>query len=371
MKFNQVILCAFAAGALMFQSCDETSTGTVETSEGFDDILVEYVDSVVCKTYTNMAENAIGLHHTLAYGSFESFNDETVVGAAMTWKTARQYWEQSEAFLFGPAGYNNLDPKLDSWPLDKETLDQQLAIISDASSQPNIETLDASYINDNYGYTLQGFHAVEYMLFRDGQARSAADFTEAEYVYLKAVVEVLMMDCITLEGWWIGGDALSDYRKTAIGEDVAEGLTCFGDEFKNAGEVGSRYSSQISAIEEMLVGGQGIADEVGNAKIAEPVESGDVLTVESWYSWNSLIDFQNNIVSIENMYATLSAKVAEEDADLDTEMTVAMEDARTKIAAIGTPFRNNLGNTVATDAAIEACDLVNTKLGAVLSALSE
>ena len=56
-------------------------------------------------------------------------------------------------------------------------------------------------------------------------------------------------------------------------------------------------------------GAEGIANEVGATKIGDPVDkwnSGDkeggVLAVESWYSWNSLDDYTDNIYSIRNAY---------------------------------------------------------------------
>ena len=38
--------------------------------------------------------------------------------AALLWITAREPWETSEAFLFGPVADKGLDPNMDSWPLD-------------------------------------------------------------------------------------------------------------------------------------------------------------------------------------------------------------------------------------------------------------
>ena len=49
--------------------------------------------------------------------------DAMVSEAGTYWKAARQDWEWSEAFLFGPAGDFALDPHTDTWPFDKTAFD--------------------------------------------------------------------------------------------------------------------------------------------------------------------------------------------------------------------------------------------------------
>lgn len=67
------------------------------------------------------------------------------------------------------------------------------------------------------------------------------------------------------------------------------------DEFRDAGRVGSRYLSQTDAILEMIVGMIVIVDEGGNGKIADPDAEQNPAIVQSWFSWNSLIDFANSV----------------------------------------------------------------------------
>ncbi|MFV0269100.1 MAG: imelysin family protein, partial [Draconibacterium sp.] len=141
--------------------------------------------------------------------------------------------------------------------------------------------------------------------------------------------------------------------------------TPYGEEFKTAGEPGSRYISQANEVDEMLQRMIAIADEVANAKIADPHTSENVLDVESWFSWNSLVDFQNNVRSIENAYLggyvegsrdkSISDFVKEQDAALDTEIRQKITAAINAIAAIPYPFRNNLTH----DNVQSAMDAVN------------
>jgi predicted lipoprotein len=333
-------------------------------------IVESYTDNTVVPTYKGMADEAM-LLFSACQQLRDGATDAKVVEACNLWRAARLYWEQSEAFLFGPAEYNSLDPHLDSWPLDKNRLDQVLA-------QSDIMDIDAAYARSNFGSSLVGFHAIEYVLFRDGAARPANSISAAELVYLCAIAQVLAEDCILLEGGWAGESSLSA-AKTALLEEAELAISSnFGYEMKNAGKSGSRYTSVRQAIEEIVEGCKAIADEVGNAKIADPVESGNVLDVESWYSWNSIDDFVNNIVSIENSYNgtrngisenSLSKLVAESNPTLDSEIKANIANAKAKIKAIGQPFRNHLNNRAGAEAAIDACDQLYNSINKINSIL--
>ena len=75
------------------------------------------------------------------------------------WKKTRIAWESSEAFLFGPAKSENLDPALDSWPLDKTQLD---GILNGKDAIDKIQLTELT----------SGFHTLEYLLFRAGSNRT-------------------------------------------------------------------------------------------------------------------------------------------------------------------------------------------------------
>ena len=363
MKRNYIFLLSFFIALFLVSCSDDDPTGpdTEVIDELKAEILVDYTNNTVIKTYSSMADDAIDFYNDCVTVESAKTN-ASVEAAAESWRNVREHWEQSEAFLFGPANYNNLDPLLDTWPLDKNKLDQVLAL-------PDIMEIDAAYVRDNLGSSLRGFHAVEYVLFRDGGARPVSDISEEELKYLVAVAEVLRDDCITLEASWAGEDGISQEKQSYLAEAEIEVSANYGEEMMKAGNAGSRYASVNLALEEIIQGAMDIADEVGNAKIAEPAQSQNVLDVESWYSWNSLTDFKNNIHSIENAYlggvegyrgTGLTEYVSSLDAELDAEILDLIDESIDKIDAIGSPFRNNLGNTTAINAAIESCtDLMN------------
>ena len=340
---------------VLFTACSDDNDADNEGGKEYDytQILTDYVDNTVVPTYAAMKDNA-----KLLLASTEKFlvsgTQTDLDQTCADWKATRKPWESSEAFLFGPASFKNLDPLLDSWPLDQTQLDNVLA---------SNQELTADYVRNSLGSGLRGFHTIEYLIFRDGSPRSASAVNIREKQYLAAVTAVLRDDCTTLWALWAG--VKTGTEEAEILENIEVSVTTpYAEEFKNAGKAGSRYLSQTSAVEEIIQGMIDIAAEVGSQKIAGPVKSQNVLDVESWFSWNSLTDFTNNVRSIENSYingyngstpeTSLSAFVKEKDQAIDTEVKAKIAAAATAINNIPAPFRNSLNNTEKTSAAISA-----------------
>lgn len=350
---------ALVAVSFFAISCDDDNgNNDINTNDyDFTEILNDYVDSIVITTYGDLKDKSITLFNSVE--TFKATGTQADLDAAcLAWRGSRIPWEQSESFLFGPAAYQSLDPLLDSWPLDQAQLDQVLA---------GSQALTADYVRDGLGAVLRGFHTIEYLLFRDGKARIAADVTNREKEYLVAVSQVLRDDCIKLWALWHGSEGITGLEAEVLEElDVDAGIG-YGTEFKNAGEAGSRYVSQKDAVDEILQGCMDIADEVGNGKLADPFNAKDPLLVESWYSWNSLDDFKNNIESIENSFfggvnkngASLISFINKKDATLETLLQSKINAAITAIGNIPEPFRNNLDKANEIQAAIDAVNELN------------
>ena len=88
--------------------------------------------------------------------------------ACDAWITAREPWEKSEAFLFGPVDEMGLDPNMDSWPLD------QNAIVQILNSQ-SWSDLEWSEGDDEAAVesaqNVRGFHTLEFLLYKNGEPR--------------------------------------------------------------------------------------------------------------------------------------------------------------------------------------------------------
>ncbi|MDR2408530.1 MAG: peptidase M75 [Bacteroidales bacterium] len=348
--------CILVAG---LHSCKkDTNPETTSKNAELLEIIKNYTDNTVIKTYGLLADKSIELLEACKELQ-ASPSAANVAAATQKWIEARKYWEMTEAFLYGPAEYYNLDPRIDSWPLDKNSLDQYLAL--------DMSDVDATYVRENYGVSLIGFHAIEYVIFDDGQPKDVSKITTNELIYLVSVAEVLQEDCIRLEAAW--NENISSEKQEILEAAELEITFNFGQEMINAGSAGSRFVSPVQAIHEIVSGCETIADEVGNEKIADPYTSKNVLDVESWYSWNSLTDFTDNIYSIENSYLggmegsrtgrSLSDYVKSRHAQLDTDIRAAIKNAIDKIQAIPAPFRNqlnNAGSAPAIEEAMEACN---------------
>jgi uncharacterized iron-regulated protein len=320
---------------LIYWGCSEDKPITPEQND-YSQIITGYADEVVVATYHELEEKA-GELKTSVDVFVQNSNQANLDAACDAWRDAREPWEMSEAFLFGPVAFLSLDPSLDSWPLDQAQLQSVL--------ESQFE-LTPEFIREGLGYSLRGFHTIEYLLFRDGNPRNANDVTQREKEYLSSVTQVLFEDTETLHNEWQNG---------------------FRDEFVNAGFSGSRYASQVQALQEIIEGIITIADEVGNGKIGDPYLTKDVQSVESQFSWNSLTDFKDNITGIENAYlgrnpdgvdgTGLDDFVREINQALDTRVKLEIIAAYNAIDAIPEPFRNNL-NASEIPAAIDACNTI-------------
>lgn len=136
-------------------------------SARLDAIVANYVDAIVLPTYRSLKEKNEALYNTaVAFRSAPS--DNAFAAACNAWLVAREPWERSEAFLFGPVDALGLDPNMDSWPLDQEQIVQILNSgnfddlnWSDGDADDKIEAAQS----------LRGFHTLEFLIFKDGQAR--------------------------------------------------------------------------------------------------------------------------------------------------------------------------------------------------------
>lgn len=367
-KFFLLAMMLFAVISLT--SCkDEPGNGGNENEDGygynFTDVLSTYVDDVVITTYTDMKNCATALYEAVeTYESEQTAENLKVV--CEKWRAMRIPWEQSEGFLFGPAALLSLDPSLDSWPLDKGGID---AVVSGSGD------IDADRIASS---NLHGFHAIEYLIFSDGNPKTTT-LSEREISYLVAATEYLRNDTYQLWANWVGeSKASSDVTVSGVLEEAEiEIMYNFSEQFKKAGNAGSTFFSQSDAIDQIIDGCVEIVTEVGSQKIGGPYNRAKedyelaVLEVESWYSFNSLDDYMNNIVSIRNSYFggrgktaanassnSISAFVKSKNANLDTKITNAIEAAYNGINSITPkPFRNAIqgGNNASIDNAMDAC----------------
>ena len=304
------LLSIFAIG---FSSCDDgngdnpgTDSDTMSAqnnrlTQSEYDLLSYYVNDIVIYTYNNLANKAITFKEKVD-ALVQTPSDANVQAACEAWRSAREDWEYSEAFLFGTASDQHIDPHMDSWPLDNTRLAALLA--SNTFSDIDDPEERADFLRENYNNAMMGFHAAEYVIFASGAAKSASLITSEELAYLQAVALVLAEDCCRLKAGWSGESGLTSAQREIydrISEDYGVNDRC-GFQMLQAGQVASKYASFTDAVTEILGGCQDIINEVGTTKMEDPIAKNSVLEVESWYSWNSIDDFQNNIRGVIAAY---------------------------------------------------------------------
>lgn len=318
MKYqNKLFLLFFLAAIINITGCKD-DPNTTDTNFDAGPLLKNTSENVITVTYHDLFINSQNL--ITAINALEAAPDASTLEAAReAWRNTRKPWEQSEGFLFGPVSTKGIDPAIDSWPVNIVDLN---AVIS------GVETLSKTFIDGLEG-TLKGFHTIEYLLWGTDGNKIATDFTAREFEYLSSLAESMEGET---EKLWMSWSAEGENFQTNI---------------SGAGNGTSIYPSQSSAIQELINGMIGIADEVANGKINDPLSTGDVTLEESRFSSNSKTDFADNITSILNIYTGtyngvsgdgLKSFVAEFDATLATEVETDIHQAIDAINAIPGTF---------------------------------
>ncbi len=239
-------------------------------------VLADLSSNVAQATYNDLADKSNSL-----YNAIQAFSttptDANLSVCRELWKSTRAAWEQSEGFLFGPVSTDNIDPHIDTWPVNSTDLDSVLAspaVFSD------------SYI-DGLEDALRGFHPIEYLIFGDGGTKKAADVTTRQKQYLVALATNLKK---------LTSDVSQSWNPAASKN--------YSIEFTKAGSGSTVYPTKRAAYEEVVNAMAGICDEVAGGKLQDPLDNpkNPELVEESPYSSNSITDFTNNIISVQNIY---------------------------------------------------------------------
>ena len=350
MKKKLILSMAFLMGALTFTACSSSDDDNNTPNTGYNDktygnkaidacnelvsqlsianeaiassklseeqedylyqVLQNLVDDVIVPTYTDLANDVEDLEKTLYGLTVNNITQAQINQACNDFKAARKNWELSEAFLMGAASDFDIDPTIDSWPLNRTLL---LNYFNNGMNDDMLE--DA---------TILGFHALEFILFRDGKPRTVADFQSndtyqnfekitgaQELAYAQTICTLLKQRCFQLQVAWEGAttanaNRMAEVMKAGLDYQTANGLS-YGENLVGAGKNSkSSIKTLKAAIAQVLSDDEGscvgIANEVGTAKIANPFSAGDVSYVESPYSYNSITDFCDNIRSCRNIW---------------------------------------------------------------------
>ena len=376
-KYSMMFAAALAF-TMGFTSCsddDNDEQDVTFSSSELKEVNADYVDNTVVATYRNLAD-----YNKQLVADLNAMSDDAgVAKACKTWTQSRKWWEFSEAFLFGAAGDYAIDPHTDTWPFDRTQFDKYMSLYKNAKLGEEGFENETNTINEAIatGQNLTGFHAVEYLIFREGQPRHFADMTANEIYFAKTAAQDLYLSSLKLVSAWCG--KVSADEQALLDEVEFASSINYGENFKNAGNAGSTYSTVVLASKEIIAGANDIIGEVRDSKIGAPATGEDVNYIESPHAHNSIQDFYDNIMSVKHaLYGGCTVDGTTPEAKsligicLKNDKTKAaaqnvmtnLENALSKISSMKKPFVLYYTDQSAKDA-MEALDELEESLNAL------
>lgn len=300
---------------LSLASCRKAEQNDEEASANLHtEVLADLSSKVIVATYEHMHVHALQLHGALT--ELQTNTSDTQLNIARhEWSEVRGAWEKSEGFLFGPVSVDNIDPRIDTWPIDFARIDSVLNS-GEAFTPEYIFGLEES---------LKGFHPLEYLLWGADGTKTANQLTAREMEFCTALANDIVLLSAQLNASW------DEHYHTS---------------FANAGNGSNVYHSRRAAYEEVIAAMSGICDEVANGKIYEPLVLQDPSLEESPFAQNSLTDFYNNILSVRNIYygmyqadgKGLEDLIRSQNLSMDAEIKVRIQSALNALNNVTVPF---------------------------------
>lgn len=338
-------------------SCRDSASEPVTVVEQVTnkDVITNLTNNVIIASYQDFNTKALNLKSKIS--ALTVGNEAALSAAKQAWIETRSPWEKTEGFLYGPVKLENIDPSIDTWPVDVSAMN---AILN------SNQAITADLISSNP--EARGFHLIEFLLWGEDGNKKASQLTARQIEYLNAAATDLQNNTQKLYSGW-----------TATGANYAQ-------YFLNPSASNTKYKSEKDVLVEITQGIFTIATEVGDGKIENPLNgnngNADPQKEESRFSNNSKADFADNIRSIKNIYLGgygttgkgLSEVVKAKNAALDTEMKAKIEAAIQAIEAIPGTFSSAIVSNRpavknAQDKVVELRTLIETKLKPVINNL--
>lgn len=154
--------------------------------KALDPIVSHVVDEVIVPTYADLKKYNKELYRKILAFQAKPSN-EGFEACCEAWIKARQPWESSEAYLFGPVSDKGLDPNMDTWPLDIDGIENILK-----SEDWNKLNWNGDFVEEEEGdngnsqlspeekkraesissaQSLRGYHTIEFLIFKNGKPR--------------------------------------------------------------------------------------------------------------------------------------------------------------------------------------------------------
>ena len=271
-------LTLLLAAALLLAGCQKTEIDPQNTAVGSPGynaaaLLDHAATGVILGTYRDLDQKTAALQSAVA-ALAAAPTPAALAAARQAYRDARAPWEATEAFAFGPVSTQGLDAVIDTWPLNRVDLAALLAS-TDPLTPASLRPRDGG---------LQGFHPIEFLLFGTTASKPLTDFTPREYTFLASSAQNLKAATARLlQAWQPGGGN-------------------FAATLSTAGPANAVYPRQKQAVQELLDGLIGPADELANSKMERPLAQQNTDAEEAKFSQNSKAEFLQNLAGIEAIY---------------------------------------------------------------------
>lgn len=196
MNLFRLLICLLSA----------TSAGASDTLKS---AVIRHYAQIVSATYGDSLKSAEGLR-----ASVDQFlaapSKESLTAARAAWIAARIPYLESETFRFYEGPVDQIDRRLNSWPVDEIYID---SIISRPELHPDLSEKSIAALNEKDGEKSisTGFHAIEFLLWGEDHDREGpGDCSYQDYLpgnerrrdYLRIVTDMLVHDLQSLDADW-------------------------------------------------------------------------------------------------------------------------------------------------------------------------
>ena len=311
---NRILFSSAIAFTLFLGACSKSSNSGGST-ESFTSVETDVISAFVKTTALPQYDSLVATGTTLNTAITTLNSNPTAANlqaAQAAWRSMRTVWERCEGFLIGPVEAYDYDPNSDTWPTDYHQMDSLLT-----SSNP-LTVTDVQ----NLPQTLRGYHPIEYLIFGEGGSRTASQLNARKMQYLVSLsADLLNNDVEPLLNSWISAPV--NYSQAIL----------------TAGTGSTVYKTKQAFFLDIVGdnGMAGICNEVGeqdqDGKMYNPYITKDSTLTESPYSGNSLTDFKNNIIGLQQVYMGLNGGkglkdlVAAKNTSLDVQIQSAITSA--------------------------------------------
>jgi putative iron-regulated protein len=220
-----------------------------------------------------------------------------LTAARQAWLDARVPYSQSEVSRFYDGPIDQLEAKINSWPIDEHYIDYvkgapDAGIINDPTNFPALTRELILSLNEKEGKKniSTGFHAIEFLLWGQDLStngpgnRSWRDYTdsasngERRRAYLRIVTTMLVEHLETVAGEWESGKP-DNYRASFVAMEPDAALACI---LKGIGALSG--------------------PEIAGERLTAPYETKEQEEEQDCFSDNTCNDLVNDALGIQNVY---------------------------------------------------------------------